>query len=244
MEQKPGDFFIGVVNFFAILLPGAVLSFFSMGLASAYANDRRHIFGFVQTVTQGEVQRWVIFIIASYLLGQFVFLLGSPLDKVYNLVRKGFMSKRIRISWLRKKWVKNEGLYNSARAIKSKYVENSTSGEIVNTFQWAKANVQLRFPAAADEIHRLEADQKFFRGLIVVLVVICMLLVFFYKAGWLETVPYVVVILLSFWRYVEQRRKSTNLAYIYLIAMEKLPKETASGIEGKTTRLRLTVKQN
>ena len=233
MEQKPGDFFIGVVNFFAILLPGAVLSFFSMGLASAYVNDRRHIYGFVQTVIQGDAQRWVTFIVASYLLGQFVFLLGAPLDEVYDLVRKGLVSKHIKSNWIRRKWDQNQRLHKDARVIKERYVGDCQKSEVVNPFQWAKANVQLRFPSAADEIYRLEADQKFFRGLIVVLIAVCTLLVFVYKAGWLETVPYVIIMLLSFWRYVDQRRKSTDLAYTYLIALEKLPKEAASGVEGK-----------
>ena len=232
MEKKPGDFFIGVVNFFAILLPGALLSFFSIDVVHAYVNNRPYLFGNIQTDTQGEAQNWVVFIVASYLLGQFIFLLGSPLDILYDLVRKGFSSDLIKTKWLKRKWIQNERLYKSARTLKEKYVEDSAS-EIVNTFQWAKANVQLRFPAAADEIHRLEADQKFFRGLIVVLIAICFLFIFVSKTGWTETVPYLVVMALSFWRYVDQRRKSTNLAYTYLIALEQLPKETAQESKAK-----------
>lgn len=235
MEHKPGDFFIGVVNFFAILLPGALLSFFSMDLARTYMNARPHIFGYTLTVIQGEAQGWVVFIIASYLLGQFISLLGSPLDKGYDLVRKAFLSKRINIKWIKSQWVKNELLYNSARVIKEKYVEDSVECEIVNTFQWAKANIQLRSPAAAPEIYRLEADQKFFRGLIVVLIIICLLFISVYKTGGIELVPYLIVLVLSVWRYVDQRRKSTNLAYTYLIALEKLPKEAVlkSGAEAE-----------
>ena len=227
MEQKPGDFFIGVVNFFAILLPGAVLSFFSMQLVREYVSARPDIFGYVQNVIQGEARGWVIFIIASYLVGQFVSLLGSPLDKVYDLVRKGLKSDRIKIEWIKRKWVQNETLYKTAKAIKEECLKDH-AGEIVNTFKWAKANVELRFPVAADEIYRLEADQKFFRGLIVVLVAICLLFILVYKTGWFELVPYLVVLVLSFWRYVDQRRKSTDLAYTYLIAIDKLPKEVGS----------------
>lgn len=95
----------------------------------------------------------------------------------------------------------------------------------VNTFQWAKANTQLRFPEAVSEIHRLEADQKFFRGVVVILIIIFMLQLFKYELDLVEFVVLVTALLLSFWRYVDQRRKSTALAYIYLIAMERLPKD-------------------
>ena len=166
------------------------------------------------------------------MLGQFVFLLGSPLDSLYDRVRKHFLSGRVKSAWLTKRWRKDERVYLAARPIKERHVRDSSSDEIANTFQWAKANVQLRFPAAAEEIHRLEADQKFFRGLIVVLVVVCALLLFVYQAGVPATVPYLVLILLSFWRYVDQRRKSTSLAYTYLLALESLPKEAAPPTEG------------
>src|SRR5205085_9252162 len=106
----------------------------------------------------------------------------------------GMLSQRIKNEWIKKQWVKNERIYNSARAIKEKYVDDSVADEIVNTFQWAKANVQLRSPASAPEIYRLEADQKFFRGLIVVLIIICLLFIFKYKTGWGALVPYLVVL--------------------------------------------------
>src|SRR5260370_40590730 len=58
MDYKPGDFFIGVIDFFGILLPGAVLLF----LRGQWLSQ---ILGLNQTM-------WVVFFFASYVLGHFL----------------------------------------------------------------------------------------------------------------------------------------------------------------------------
>ena len=239
MDKKPGDFFIGIVNFFAILLPGALLAFCSIDLVRDYHAIHPLVSEKTLAIINGEAQKWVAFIIASYLLGQFISLLGSFLDKVYGVVLNFFLRKTKGKSdsnskfWNRK-WHENELLYLAATGIKEShaninvghlYVLSAEKLKTVNTFQWAKANTQLRFPEAVSEIHRLEADQKFFRGVVVILIIIFMLQLFKYELDLVEFVVLVTALLLSFWRYVDQRRKSTALAYIYLIAMERLPKD-------------------
>lgn len=260
MADKPGDFLIGVVNFFAILLPGAVAAFFGMGAAADYVAGHQKIFGEVPRGLFGDsggasilavashlfndTRGWVVFAVASYLLGQFIYLLGSLLDELYNLARKFFKADWLRecadrvkaralagwvgrqqakkrgvLKWLNKKWDYNEGLFRRAREITDRDL-GCPGEEVVKPYQWAKASVQIHAPGAADEIHRLEADQKFFRGLMVVLVLICVLFPLKYGVAWGELLPYVVLLLLSFWRYIDQRRKGQDLAYTYLMALK------------------------
>jgi hypothetical protein len=279
MADKPADFLMGVVDFFAVLLPGAVAAFFSIGAALGYVRAHHEVFGPVPDNIWADARGWVAFALASYMLGQIIYLLGSFLDWVYDLVRKFFLAhwvkdkegkgekveqkgivgwlkrgwvydrlrqifkiiwmdgegykKTATVEWFRKKWVSHDRLYERARSIKERAVRDTEAERVVNTFQWAKANVQLHSPGAAGEIHRLEADQKFFRGLIVVLIFICVLLRGVYKFRVIELTPYVALVLLSFWKYVDQRRKSLNLAYTYLIVLHSpqpsTPREPSSG---------------
>lgn len=93
MDKKPGDFFIGIVNFFAILLPGALLAFCSIDLVRDYHAIHPLVSEKTLAIINGEAQKLVAFIIASYLLGQFISLLGSFLDKVYGVVLNFFLRK-------------------------------------------------------------------------------------------------------------------------------------------------------
>lgn len=137
-----------------------------------------------------------------------MFLVGSYVDVLYNPVREKFIPKE------------KEQTYLCAREIKEKYLGDNPNEEVINTFQWAKANVQLRYPAAAVEIRRLEADSKFFRSLIIVLLVIGLILIC--KGAWVESAGCFVLMLASFWRYADQRWKAAQRAYEYLIVLEKM----------------------
>lgn len=239
MAAKPGDFLIGVFDFFAILLPGAVAAFFGIGVAREYVSKHQDVFGALPAdLTWADTRAWVIFAVASYLLGQFVYMLGSSIDAFYDLARRffkadwlsseGFKEKAV-VKRLRDGWVRNERLYRRAREIKEKDVGDGGE-EIVSAFQWAKANVQIHHPEAAADIHRLEADQKFFRGLMVVLLFVGLL--FCLKAERVspaDLLPYAVLLLLSFWKYADQRLKSQNLAYTYLIALHHARPSEPSG---------------
>ena len=67
-------FFIGLMDFFSILLPGALLAFVLMGeVGSVVLADR-------SSELAGTVG-WAAFLFVSYLFGHLVFLLGSLLDE-------------------------------------------------------------------------------------------------------------------------------------------------------------------
>jgi hypothetical protein len=202
VSYKPEDFFVGVIDFFAVLLPGALLSFLMIDFA------RWHVFGRILPPIRNEAQGWVVFAFSSYLLGHFVFLAGSYTDPLYHQFRRRFVPKE------------KDRTYLQARKIKETCLGDSSSEPIMNTFQWAKANAQLRYPAALLEVRRHEADSKFFRSLIVVLAVLVFVLIS--KAAWIATLICLPLIMLSFARYAEQRWKAAQRAYEYVIAMQQM----------------------
>lgn len=64
MNFDPHKFFIGLMDFFSILLPGALLTYV---LGDRYAQ-------------LAGAQAWATFLFANYLFGHLLFLLGSRLD--------------------------------------------------------------------------------------------------------------------------------------------------------------------
>ncbi|MBL8189532.1 MAG: hypothetical protein JNK38_16095 [Acidobacteria bacterium] len=148
MNYKPSDLFVGIVDFFSVLLPGAVLAF-ALQLAKV---------GFIESQLAGlsSQTKWIVFVIASYLLGHFVFLIGAAfLDHLYDAT-----------------YVKRQQAKRGARLLKHaasiKRAALQDAHKIENHFKWARAFIKLKKPEMAADIDRLEADSKFFRSLTVV----------------------------------------------------------------------------
>jgi len=77
MNFDPQKLFIGLMDFFSILLPGAVLTYLLMGEVGPVVLGDRY------TQLAGA-QAWAAFLFASYLFGHLVFLLSSWLDEFYD----------------------------------------------------------------------------------------------------------------------------------------------------------------
>jgi hypothetical protein len=81
MNFELRKFFIGMMDLFSILLPGALLTYLLMGeVGPAVLGDRY--------TTHAEAQAWAAFLFASYLFGQLVFLHGSWLDEFFEWARR------------------------------------------------------------------------------------------------------------------------------------------------------------
>jgi hypothetical protein len=120
---------------------------------------------------------------------------------------------------------------NRVLEIKRAYVPDVKGKAVVNAFQWAKAHLAIKCPAALVEVQRMEADSKFFRSLVVVLLFLAGWL--FWKAfkgnlNWLLFLSCLVLSGLSFWRYAERRFKATQQAYWFVITLEGSLPTTAS----------------
>src|SRR5579859_47188 len=78
MFSAPLHFYVSVVVFFTVLLPGALMSFLGLEFAQKY------ILGSILPAPKGEIANAIAFIVAAYVLGYFVFALGSYLDPLYD----------------------------------------------------------------------------------------------------------------------------------------------------------------
>ena len=73
--MKPADVFIGVMAFFAILMPGALLVYLLLWAAPDLAAAVLAPLG-----TTGEAAKWSAFGVAAYVCGHLLHHVGSVLD--------------------------------------------------------------------------------------------------------------------------------------------------------------------
>ncbi len=72
MKLKPQDFFIGVIDFFSVILPGALVTYFLMGLLYADVFGTGKVFPLPETKTQ----QWIVFLLTTYIKGSSAFRSG------------------------------------------------------------------------------------------------------------------------------------------------------------------------
>jgi len=228
MNFEPQKFFIGLVDFFSILMPGAVLTFLGKDWFMVK-------FGLDNGYPLNGAEAVLVFVFASYLLGHFVFLLSSVLDDlVYDPLRGltewGQISKRLTkgeelsARWQRRfassKWVFGDNADNAvvqAQWIKARALQGLEAEKAVNAFQWSKARLTKDLPEGLLAVQRFEADSKFFRSFVVVLA----LLTAFYalRCNWLALFC-LAALAPALWRYIDQRFKATQQAYWFVIMLE------------------------
>ncbi len=231
MNFEPQKFFIGLVDFFSIFLPGALVIFvLEHGLLSDLIPEPvRQIKG---------IEGWMVVFFGSYLVGHFIFLIGSiVLDGAYGRLRSGTepqqrwrLSKGELLSYRTTRWLADhlfrseaDHAFSRAIAIKDHYLAPLGEKLAVNAFQWSKARLSLAHPDAIAMVHRFEADSKFFRSLTVVLFFLA--LGFPLAAGVTPrnsaiTFGLLALMVFSFWRFVDQRTKAINQAYWFILTIE------------------------
>jgi ADP-ribose pyrophosphatase YjhB (NUDIX family) len=242
MSFEPQKFFIGLVDFFAVWLPGALLVYL---LKDSLVPT---ILGVDNYNRLAGNEGWAVFLFTSYLVGHFIFLIGSSLldDQIYDRIRKateweqisrlsnGKNGSNVIFRYLARILMKSDDALRQAIRIKEECVDPRISQNALNVFQWSKAKLVLNHPAAMESIQRFEADSKFFRSLVVV----CLLIIglffadavyrFLYLKPLVANMPVLAVIallvaILAFLRYVDQRLKATNQAYMYILTLENKP---------------------
>jgi 8-oxo-dGTP pyrophosphatase MutT (NUDIX family) len=230
MNFEPQKFFIGLMDFFSILLPGALLTYLLMGDVGPVVLGDRY-----STLARAEAgaESWAAFLFVSYLFGHLIFLLGSWLDEFYDWARRYTLNAQIALlarrgrllSWLARAliWLvfKSERNLAVGRAgkIKQQVLGALQAKDSINTFQWSKVWLNAESPTSLAVVQRFEADSKFFRCFTVVLLLV--LAAWPLQCQWpLAGIPVVLVLLLlALWRYMEQRFKATNQAYWSVITL-------------------------
>ena len=197
MNAKPADFFFGLVDFFAVLMPGILSTYLIKDWGVS-------LFGNMLPVFPNETSKWIAFLVASYVIGHLLHHLGSFIDKsVYD---------NLYIKWMRRKG--EEKLLVKTRAIMKDMLGDDS--DMTSAFSWAGSYVRVRSDEAARELDRGGADSKFFRSLAIV----AFIAVFIFTSYAL-----IVAILLLFFsllRYCDRRWKNCQLTYEYFVLLSKV----------------------
>lgn len=184
--MKPDDLFVGVSEFFAILLPGAVLTF-----AGAYVANRFDVrcHG-LQALGLTDEPAWWALAIVAYTVGHIVASWGSRLDVLYDDQKDAHRNSDLKkcADALLKSFVARAKLLGNAddepkqepaepwiaRAVrlftKRAWSPGKQDTKIVNAYKLSRITLNRRAPTVFAEVVRLEADSKFFRSLVVVAV--------------------------------------------------------------------------
>jgi 8-oxo-dGTP pyrophosphatase MutT (NUDIX family) len=233
MNFDPQKFAIGVIDLFSVLLPGAILVYLTKDTAFSL---------WVRDWGQLPDDSWIVFGLASYLVGHLIFLVGAKIDDwFYDPLRNATYHQMIGrltrrngdalpyrwVRWLAKRrWLfgrNPDAAVQQAVRIKAAALAPLQAGDAINAFQWSKARLSKDNPSGFAAVQRFEADSKFFRSFVVALTIL-----FFVYAVKCE--PWVMLlcaglILLSFWRYVDQRFKATQHAYWLIMTLEASTKD-------------------
>lgn len=196
-DVKPGDLYVGVVEVFSVLLPGAALAAYALTIEPIGA-----FVGKIEYLKRDALAQWVAFAFAAYALGHFIYSIAARLDDTYDVIRP--------ILW------RDNRAYELAKNLQVARLGASNTSIPMNPFSWAKSMLTLYSPTALAQVHRLEADSKFFRSMFVVLVMIAAVTA---SSGQWGSMIAAAAALLSYWRYVEQRHKSNEWTFRHVIVL-------------------------
>jgi len=225
MSIKPTDFFINVTDFFSVLLPGALVVYFLKGGVLNKLLSAEGIF----LIPETELQGWLLFLLATYIAGHIIFLLGSLLmdNLVYNkFLRNTLFNKNFDLTYhaatsKRNEFIPTDAIIQQARnnhkIMEEEYLslKKNKRREILNTYKWILHYFTLYQPEVLMEVKKLEADSKFFRSLVVAFLFIGVVLIF-HASGY--AILFFVLILLSVYRYGDLRYKSNQMAYELIVS--------------------------
>jgi len=218
MNFKPSTFHIGIIDLFAILLPGAILSIM------LYQMDVEVLQSSTPSGRSIGLKTWVnelyttssflasfVFLLSSYVLGHFLVVLGSlVLDKLYDKLNGVYIFKK-------EKYRRN---LNSIKKIREQLYRDYSLGDYLSNFEWSKYKLYQDNPSIIAEIEKHQAHSKFFRSLVLILPVISIALSI--HGNLALGVFTAVLMIFAFYRYVERKRKSTETAYKNIVLNEYL----------------------
>jgi mannose-6-phosphate isomerase-like protein (cupin superfamily) len=219
MDLKPSDIFIGVIDFFSVMLPGALLTFFLEGMFYDQVFGGGRLFPEPAT----EIAKAAVFLIVAYIVGNLIFMLASFLDYTYDgILRQKWFQSKYDLNYktalqVREKFIRTDlrlrELYLAGRISEIDYraILDNPKREIFNTFKWSQHFLLFNKSEALADIQRIEADSKFFRSLVIAFLIIAVLL--FVQVKILLAVLFIAFALLCYYRYGELRFKATEKAY-------------------------------
>jgi hypothetical protein len=149
--MKPQEFFIGLRDFFSVVVPGVVFLCLQP-------------FEATRLLQSGDVERTLVLVIAAYLLGSIAAALGAGLDWAVDPLiehpsRKQWFGGRLEDRREAAEALRLELLEGCSAPLRSAADIEQTKG-----FWWD--HLRLNSDVAIAELDRLEASQKLFRSLV------------------------------------------------------------------------------
>ncbi|HSQ18979.1 MAG TPA: hypothetical protein VLR92_01260 [Blastocatellia bacterium] len=217
---KPTDLFIGVIDFFAVLVPGIVAVIVICWAVNFRFPEKQEV-SFIGTI-----------LVSGFVLGHILHGLGSFLDiLVYDPLFKPLDNNENAHGLRTRSYFRaNDKLYVASKSLTTFLVHDSSpgggnhpghkTGQLpVGIYQWARAWLRIHSPEATTELDRLEADSKLFRSLSVIAlaILICFRLLPASAAGFLPLAFLIAVICL--WRYCDLRQKMVRACYLHFVLL-------------------------
>ena len=218
---KPSDFFLGVTEFFAVLLPGAAVLYLLRPIVHT-STPRPWLPG---TETQG----WAVFLVLAYIAGHLLHAMGSWLiddyiyGKLYLPLRRSDHSQAAR--WIgkadpsspRDSSCLRKDRQAGATLLARVYFTNRVDSRGTNYYDWCLSDLRVNNPNGAAEVDRLQADSKFFRSMVFVFLLAALL-------GLREPLLWVsagsvVLAMFAIWRFCELRWGATKRVYEYYLIL-------------------------
>jgi 8-oxo-dGTP pyrophosphatase MutT (NUDIX family) len=227
MTFDPAKLFIGLIDFFAVLMPGAVLVYLGVDFVP------RALLGSFGAPL-GPFETGLVFFGISYLLGHLVFLAGAYLDNwVYDRLRNrtdwGQIQRLAEGERISPRWVRGaiewfcfgrgpDKAVVPVQRIKTRALDGVAGGSAVNAYQWCRALLAANHPEGWAAVQRFEADSKFFRSFIVVLSILAAL--YFREDRIANAFLCLAFIVPAGLRYIDQRFKATQHAYWQVLTLD------------------------
>ena len=183
---KPADFFVGVTDLFSVILPGAALAYVCYMVEKHIGSD---VLGFRAL---GTYEGYLAFFVAAYLLGNVMDMVGAAiLDNIYDLTYAHW--KRSDPMSLKQWWQETpprmkEEWVSAVRAIKetrkrehlrldeatyreAERLAGSSRPQGFNVYKWTRSWIAVYSSSAFAEVERMQANSKFFRGMVTLSVI-------------------------------------------------------------------------
>ena len=209
MDHKPGDLFLSIADIFVVLLPGALLI-----MLSGFVVTPSPFSAIELTAPAG----WLAFAITAYVLGHLISGLAALIEDWYYATDRGQRSITDVRPEMREK-------------VRTRLTELTGGGWDANgnIRRAAALLVQLQSGSAAMQLQRKDADRRFFRNFIAVVVLVVMLWLVALIVDGVTPAPaarvipaVVALLLLAVLRYSDQNIKYTRDVFDYFLALDAL----------------------
>jgi hypothetical protein len=192
--MKPSDFFVSVIDFLGILLPGAVLLSIHGNLLLKRLDGSLPI--------DGQSSHWIVFLVLSYIIGQFLLGIGvrlNDLDERYSPKKKDKYYQEVKSEIQLPEGVETRR----------------------DTYYRAYSFVRLMSAAAIAEVDRQTAEYKFFRSLTIVFLLDIPLAWASGSFNWPRALIAFILALLSLWRFLFLLDWSQRLTFEFYHLIKK-----------------------